>query len=362
MASNLLVAIVQVPLVFAHLHLGHRQALCLALRVLIKLTSSASIFGQLLIGIDQYLAVINPLTYHRNINTTRCKIMCISTWIISGLLAGLCSLDLSPGYARTSDLLYFSLAFVLPIGLIFIIYCQIFIAARSNSIKTRRNSSCSMTQEGVNQHHQVYSKYLDVSNNNTDLSRSPSMRSTTSNILHLTSNLRASMRSKLSHASNLLIYGEESRAAKVTILVLFSIFSCWLPLCFVAFYTHLNPGRLPLWLLQVAIICSHCNVVFSPILYAFRSKRVQHDVRKVFGLNMRSKGQPSSQGRIRRIRNSDHKKVHRLKSLSCPQLLISSVNENENSSVTYKSSLLTEKEPITSSAKISSMMLLQLKN
>ena len=68
----------------------------------------------------------------------------------------------------------------------------------------------------------MYNKYLDV-NNYGDLYRSPSMKSTGSNILHLTSNLRASMRSKLSHASHLLLYGEEGRAAKVTILVVLSI-------------------------------------------------------------------------------------------------------------------------------------------
>merc|ERR1712038_1209252 len=266
---------------------GYLPFYCYILRGTTTLTSSASIFGQLLIGIDQYVAVINPLHYHRNVNEFRCKMMCLSAWIISLGLVIISSVDHSNEYQFVANLLCLTLEYVIPIGAVLVIYFRIFIAARSNSIKTRRNSSCSMTQEGVLSHNtqqSMYNKYLDVSNYG-NLYRSPSMKSTGSNILHLTSNLRASMRSKLSHASHLLLYGEEGRAAKVTILVVLSIAFCWLPYCAMTFYSlfHKRNPPPPLWTFDLALICGLCNTIFSPILYAFRSKRVQRDVKKVFG-------------------------------------------------------------------------------
>ena len=102
-----------------------------------------------MIGIDQYVAVINPLHYHRNVNEFRCKMMCLSAWIISLGLVIISSVDHSNEYQFVANLLCLTLEYVIPIGAVLVIYFRIFIAARSNSIKTRRNSSCSMTQEGV---------------------------------------------------------------------------------------------------------------------------------------------------------------------------------------------------------------------
>jgi len=330
-AANLLITFVLVPLILIDLiwpsiDSEYLPFYCYILRGMTTLTSSASILGQLLIGIDQYVAVVNPLHYHRNVNEFRCKLMCLSAWIVSICLVILTSIDQSIEYQFVANLVTLTLAYVIPIGAILVIYFRIFIAARSNSIKTRRNSSCSMTQEGVlSQNTQtIYNKYLDVSNYN--LYRSPSMKSSTgSNILHLTSNLRASMRSKLSYASHLLLYGEEGRAAKVTILVLLSIAFCWLPYCVLTFFGlfHKSSSPLPLWTFDLALICGLCNTIFSPILYAYRSKRVQRDVKRTFGCKIFKvkKGCDTK---------ANPRKLQRLKSLSCPQLLISSANENEN--------------------------------
>ena len=354
-AANLIASFVLIPLVFVDRYAPYLNGLCTILRGATTLTSSASILAQLLIGIDQYLAVINPLHYHRNITEWRCKLMCIITWLISAVLALLCSIEFQDSedfssmiqsckgqkerstYQLTVRIIYLVITFVLPILAMVGIYLQIFVAARSNSIKTRRNSSCSMTQEGVLVNHlHTNTKYLTVSNNN--LVRSPSTKS--SNLLHLTSNLRASMHSKLSHASNLLLYGEEGRAAKITIFVLLSVAFCWIPYSLIEFYDTMYPTlALPNWMSFGALICSISNIAFSPILYAFRSQRVQRDVKKVFGC-MTSKN-------VRPLCKPDSAKIRRLKSLSCPQLLISSVADNENSnSKTFSSSFWSEKEPM----------------
>ena len=365
--ANLITSFVLIPLVFVDRYAPYLNGLCTILRGATTLTSSASILAQLLIGIDQYLAVINPLHYHRNINEWRCKLMCSITWLISFILALLCSIEFQDEteeedgnqifshmiqsckgqegrslYQLIVRIIYLVITFLLPILLMVGIYLQIFVAARSNSIKTRRNSSCSMTQEGVLVNHlHANTKYLTVSNNN--LVRSPSTKS--SNLLHLTSNLRASMHSKLSHASNLLLYGEEGRAAKITIFVLLSVAFCWIPYSVIVFYDTSYPNHtLPNWMSFGALLCSISNIAFSPILYAFRSQRVQRDVKKVFGC-MTSKN-------VRPLCKPDSAKIRRLKSLSCPQLLISSVADNDNStttntnSKTFSSSFWSEKEPM----------------
>jgi hypothetical protein len=77
-------------------------------------------------------------------------------------------------------------------------------------------------------------------------------------------------------------------------------------------------------------------------LYAYRSKRVQRDVKRTFGC------------KIFKVKKgcdikANPRKLQRLKSLSCPQLLISSANENENDK-TFNSLIASntsfEKEPM----------------
>ena len=62
-------------------------------------------------------------------------------------------------YSWILTLVIVSLAFIIPIMVMSVMYLRIFMAARTNSINTRRNSSCSMTFEGVHQ--------IKKNNNNT---------------------------------------------------------------------------------------------------------------------------------------------------------------------------------------------------
>ena len=100
------------------------------------------------------------------------------------------------------------------------------------------------------------------------------IKSNGSHLLHLTTNLRASMRSKLSHASHLLLYGEESRAAKVTVFVLAALVFCWFPYFGVIFVQLIMDNILPKWINLLALTCALSNIAISPILYAYRSKRI----------------------------------------------------------------------------------------
>ena len=84
------------------------------------------------------------------------------------------------------------------------------------------------------------------------------------------------MRSKLSHASHLLLYGEESRAAKVTVFVLAALAFCWLPyfgmlLFHLSIYLSMEEEMLQSkWLNLLALTCGLSNIAISPVLYAYR--------------------------------------------------------------------------------------------
>ena len=202
---------------FQYMQGGMRM--CSIMRGISTLISTASVLSQFLICADQYLAVLYPLNYHRHINELRCKLLCISVWIISTCLsiANACNvtgLDLFQScnsqwveikifckkchfimemiasmlwiflsnsrtlwddddssknyhhfqrsrstYSWILTLVIVSLAFIIPIMVMSVMYLRIFMAARTNSINTRRNSSCSMTFEGVHQ--------IKKNNNNT---------------------------------------------------------------------------------------------------------------------------------------------------------------------------------------------------
>ena len=104
--------------------------------------------------------------------------------------------------------------------------------------------------------------------------RSPSVKSTGSNLSQFASSLRASMRHRVSYASAMLIYHrEESRAATVTLLVLASLLLCWSPFFVVSSLVVF--WGIPFedgfaWIKLLALLCVLCNTVTSPILYAYR--------------------------------------------------------------------------------------------
>ena len=70
---------------FQYMQGGMRM--CSIMRGISTLISTASVLSQFLICADQYLAVLYPLNYHRHINELRCKLLCISVWIISTCLS-----------------------------------------------------------------------------------------------------------------------------------------------------------------------------------------------------------------------------------------------------------------------------------
>merc|ERR1719430_1589787 len=64
------------------------QVFCSLLTAGLTLVSSASLLATLLIGLDQYMAIVSPLHYHRRVTRRRVILLCSAAWILS-LLASL---------------------------------------------------------------------------------------------------------------------------------------------------------------------------------------------------------------------------------------------------------------------------------
>ena len=251
---------------------------------------------------------MDPLHYHHKITKPCCHILCIATWITSivlGLLSitdfqdltyGVPSLPMAFNVCRDTSsqelsvaaaLIYTAFTFALPFLVLSFCYTRIFCAAHENSVKTRRNSVCSATFETINNNNSspyygYHSTYLGVSR-----SRSPSVKSTGgSNIAVFASNLKSSMRHKISNASALFTYREEGRAAKVTVLVLVMILVCWGPHFCLGLVQTFAPDSVDTldWVGSLVLVLAASSSILSPLLYAYRSRRVQRDIRRVLGI------------------------------------------------------------------------------
>ncbi|CAB4058424.1 unnamed protein product [Lepeophtheirus salmonis] len=242
--------------------------------------AAISMYSQFLIALDQYMAVVTPLKYTNRVNRIRCVLLCASAWVW-GLLCGLAfsftseikifesscksdRLDLAPNFLNCL------FNFIFPLSGLIIFYRRIFTAARDNTIRTRRNSSI----DG-----------LSASNNNINL---------------LTPNSPSSMKTKITHASavtlNLILHPESTldggKAAKIILLSLNAICITWVPFFFVHFIVSATSKTTSSWLLPLSMISVASAPVLSPILYAFRSRRVRKEIRLAF----RGTGQTESFG------------------------------------------------------------------
>ena len=78
-----------------------------------------------------------------------------------------------------------------------------------------------------------------------------------------------------------LYYGkiEESRAAKITLLILLMIGFCWTPYYVMIFAHVMDLTKLNSDIANLCIACAFSNTVISPLLYAYRSRRVKREIK-----------------------------------------------------------------------------------
>ena len=279
--------------------------------------ATSSMSSHLLICGDQYLAVLDPLDYHRRVNERRCSAFCAGAWIASAALGGLSAADAAGllGSGVASGAIVGSVitvaAFAAPFSLLVIFYAKIFVAARQNSMRTRRNSVCSANHvldhgcchhhhhhmhvghqqhQGPRRCHTLSSFYEGDGNGQAPMKKSMPSSSLSFYGLH-------SLGSKLSRAASSarlsltrkLHYGEETRAAKLSLLVLFMIAVCWAPffLSLSRLIQLLNVPKLAVKALGcVALVLASTSPVATATLYGYRARRrLKRDIRRAFGLS-----------------------------------------------------------------------------
>ncbi|XP_071748789.1 adenosine receptor A2b [Lepeophtheirus salmonis] len=302
---------------------------CRLTEFVITWISSLSVFSTLAISFDQYLAILYPLRYQNLITKGRSWSLIIGSWIIPILTGCLCtsiqdesalswetcakredpSLQHLPGSASTSvgsvsppppslpppycwtciifPILNFVFIFLAPALFISYIYIRIYTEAKSNSKRTRRTSinpaehmfnSKTSPDPKRNQRPSVISNLYTqtpppvISSRSAQLKRSPSQQFM-DNIKH-----------KISNASQFM-YREESRTAKISMIVIVLVALCWGP-----FYIYLlgkglrleDERLFPYWSKCIILGLTCLYSVISPMVFAYRSKRLQSEVRKLF--------------------------------------------------------------------------------
>jgi len=367
-------SLIDVHLSYTHSTVDY--AVCVAGQAVTTLVTTGSISAALVIAVDQYCAVMAPLHYHRRVTKTKACLLLAGQWILAVTMSAfslpdsagkhfwkgcsnrgdqlfaLASLSatsdddqlnmtttVAPPSNETSSSAWFQsyseevwtmlfvsssvLCYVVPLALLTWMYLRIYSAAHRNSQRTRRTSLTHSASElvvhclghgssnslaQVSQMMPSSSCQLTGCSDNAPLpSRTPSLRSTSSQIVH-------NLRYRISNAS-LFLYREESRAARVSVFVLVLVVCCWMPY-HVLLALHGWAGwshRLPSYAYHLTLVTVLINSLASPFLYAYRSRRIQREVRRLFGLPPKSR---KGSHRHRELSASHKRRAKSLRSLS----------------------------------------------
>lgn len=350
---------------------------------------TASIFSILLIGINQYFGVIHSLRYHFYVNRCRSSILIGLSWFLALFCAVLSSVSHSDSgiWQFCSDktepsetlritstvyaISYFVLVILAPFIAICVIYVCIYTAAHQNSERMRRSASAPLNpcldyiQVPVPKELKLLGKdilpkvhsapnFLNLQTDDesfkvrmdetpaktTKVSRSSSDRSTSSFI--------NTLKHKISNAS-VFRYREETRAAKISILVIFMVLVCYIPygltLVLSSQMIRISTSQIFKNLSLVLLVFSN---IISPFLFGYRNKRVKREIAKMFGLVPTSKQSLDILDRPRRFsanKNCSFESVHEQfeqeavveaclpKNSVIPEVVITCKPENERKSI-----------------------------
>ncbi|XP_041929065.1 adenosine receptor A2a-like [Alosa sapidissima] len=221
----------------------HNLYLCiLMLSVLIMLTHT-SIFSLLAVAVERYIAILLPLHYQRIMRPCNARLIILVTWVLAFLTGSIPLMGWHKTPPQSShcffdcfiDLTYmvyfnfFGCVLVLLV-VMFIIYGHIFATVRR---QMRRITTLQTAGE-------------------VPASRAASVR-------------------------------REVRKATSLFLLLFLFTVCWVPMHVVNCFLLLCPRcTVPVPIMLMAIILSHANSAFNPLLYAYRMKSYRQTIKSVF--------------------------------------------------------------------------------
>lgn len=281
---------------------------------------TASILSILLIGVDQYLAVLHPLRCHSYMNKPKSLLLILTSNLIS--LTSSCLVALMNGNASFFPNLkdnphqlihvrveggpsywllgygvfYLGAVIVTPFITICIIYVLIYRAAHRNSARLRRSHfetpkrqtlpkvqsapNFITSQIGSNVSDQVDPLVSTPKEICSDLTKIAKVERTHSDRIP---NILTSLKTKISNASAFR-YREENRTAKISIIVIVMVLACYAPYGVMYLLSSISSSDDFFIPNRIAIILLISSNLWSPILFALRNRRVQRELKKFLTL------------------------------------------------------------------------------
>ncbi|XP_065201679.1 probable G-protein coupled receptor No18 [Planococcus citri] len=302
---------------------------------------TATVLSVLMIGIDQYFAVIDPLRYHSLINATTSVIMMAVSWTISVLFGVLGSLSVNEkstwltcssfeqfggfdflpnAYKMAFPVVFVVLVFVVPFVAVCWIYMSICSAAHENNQRTKRNgsaSNCVAEQAPLDYtivstiHESVEFDPNDKKFANVELPRPLHHSSTKSSLKSTSSSIVNSLRHRISNAS-MFRYREETRAARISALVIVMALFCWLPFTLMILIHSPLLGKimLPHFVKQLGILSLSSNAVVSPFIFAHRNRRIHRELCKLFRISKRRTSFYDNLNAVRRSKSMKKRPIY----------------------------------------------------
>jgi hypothetical protein len=291
--SNLLMTVFVMPMAFVSTVTGRwilGPTLCQINGVLSTTLFITCILTLTLISLDRFHAVIRPLHYTSNITLKRAFYMIICVWTVSfgfalppvfGWNRYVYQADkricMAYGKGRTSaDKCYIYLMtcifFVIPFVIMILVYVAVFRAAQKSSARARHNS------------------VIPDSNNDQASSNGvgggghvPLHRRRSSNIslLHLQALRRRSSAGSRSILS--LVHRDDWKAARTSLIVMFTFIFCWLPY-FIVITWETTAGdvlSIPGWIQTASIWIAFSSTALNPVVYVFRCKPIRQELKSL---------------------------------------------------------------------------------
>ena len=262
---------------------------CQGSQASLQAISSLSLLSSLLVGWDQYLAVLRPLRYHHHMTRTIASVLIVVSWAVS-LLSSLlplllslpspfwssCSLP-SPSLPSLATSLSLSLTtLLLPSLLLTIIYYHIYSCAHTSSLVLRKSSLMPALSGSI---YSIASSGagpppLHRPGPRPSLPSLPSRPASTGQFLHW----------------------EEGRAAAVCLASLGALLLCWGPLASLALISDItgivasltsSPSSLslPPWTPPLLLLLCLLYSLLSPFIFAFRHYKIRHGLFRLWGVS-----------------------------------------------------------------------------
>lgn len=300
------------------------DVLCFVSEFVVTFACTACIFSVLLIGVDQYFAVLHPLRYQSYINKTRSLLLVLLTWFVSVLFGvGSALTDANVHYFRSCQnrqylstwtvvfaVFYLIVAIIVPFVTICDIYVCIYSAAHKNSARVRKVTSMNFpistatTASNLKKTHSApnFSQYeaealaatpevylrdplhllrVKVCRTSSDrLGVGESTVACRKDLLGGSRNLLGQIRHKLSNAS-VFRYREESRTAKISLLVIFMVLLCYGPYGVSLVLNAMKASKITIFRFNtLSLILLMASNIISPFLFAYRNRRIQRELAK----------------------------------------------------------------------------------